>query len=160
MTAFRHTDVIARAAELVDRLVIGIGVHPRKAPMFSDDERVALLEANAEPIADEAGIEIEIVTFSNLVVTAARENGANAFFVVFATARTRLRYEMAGMNDRWRRMCKPCSSPLRRVSATSRQTSCARSRPWAATSPASFPRRWPTLKAKIAANGAEAGASP
>ncbi len=83
-----HTDVIARAAELVDRLVIGIGVHPAKAPMFSDDERVALLKAECEPIADKAGIEIEIVTFSNLVVRRRARTGPTSFFVVFATART------------------------------------------------------------------------
>ena len=95
-----HTDVIARAAELVDRLVIGIGVHPAKAPMFSDDERVALLKAECEPIADKAGIEIEIVTFSNLVVTAARENGANVIFRGLRDG-TDFDYEMqmAGMND-------------------------------------------------------------
>ena len=95
-----HTDVIARAAELVDRLVIGIGVHPAKAPMFSDDERVALLKAECEPIADKAGIEIDIVTFSNLVVTAARENGANVIFRGLRDG-TDFDYEMqmAGMND-------------------------------------------------------------
>ena len=48
-----HTDVIRRAAQVVDKLVIGIGINPGKAPMFSDDERVAMLEAEVKPIAKE-----------------------------------------------------------------------------------------------------------
>ena len=40
-----HTDVIARAARMVDTLVIGIGVHPGKTPLFSPEEKIAMLEA-------------------------------------------------------------------------------------------------------------------
>ncbi len=95
-----HLDVIARAAELVDRLVIGVGVHPAKKPMFSDDERIALIETDTAPIADKAGIEIEIVRFSNLAVSAAREHGATVIFRGLRDG-TDFDYEtqMAGMND-------------------------------------------------------------
>lgn len=75
-----HTDIIARAARLVDRLVIGIGVHPSKAPLFSDDERVEMLEAETRAVAAAAGIEIEVVTFSDLAVTAAHRFGASVIF--------------------------------------------------------------------------------
>jgi pantetheine-phosphate adenylyltransferase len=75
-----HTDIIARAARLVDRLVIGIGVHPSKAPLFSDDERVEMLEAETRAIAAAAGIEIEVVTFADLAVTAAHRFGASVIF--------------------------------------------------------------------------------
>ena len=71
-----HTDVIRRAAQVVDKLVIGIGINPGKAPMFSDDERVAMLEAEVKPIAKETGARISVVTFSGLAVDAARANGA------------------------------------------------------------------------------------
>ncbi len=71
-----HTDVIRRAAQIVDKLVIGIGVNPGKAPMFSDDERVAMLEAEVKPIAKETGARISVVTFSGLAVDAARAHGA------------------------------------------------------------------------------------
>lgn len=71
-----HTDVIRRAAQVVDKLVIGIGINPGKAPMFSDDERVAMLEAEVKPIAKETGARISVVTFSGLAVDAARVHGA------------------------------------------------------------------------------------
>ncbi len=75
-----HTDIISRASRLVDRLVIGIGVHPAKSPLFADDERVAMLEAETKPIAKAAGIPIEVVTFSDLAVTAAQRFGAEVIF--------------------------------------------------------------------------------
>jgi len=75
-----HTDIIARASRLVDRLVIGIGVHPAKTPLFADKERVAMLEAETRPIAKVAGIPIEVFTFSDLAVSAAQRFGANVIF--------------------------------------------------------------------------------
>ena len=50
-----HTDVIRRAAALLDRLVIGVGVNPGKAPMFTEDERIAMLKAEVGPIAASNG---------------------------------------------------------------------------------------------------------
>lgn len=75
-----HTDIIARASRLVDRLVIGIGVHPAKAPLFSDEERVEMLEAETRAIASSAGIDIDVITFSDLAVTAAQRVGATVIF--------------------------------------------------------------------------------
>lgn len=94
-----HTDVIDRAARLVDRLVIGIGVHPAKAPMFSDEERVDMLRAETRPIAKSTGTSIEIVTFAGLAVLAAREHGAEVIFRGLRDG-TDFDYEMqmAGMN--------------------------------------------------------------
>lgn len=75
-----HTDIIARAARLVDRLVIGIGVHPSKAPLFDAAERVEMLEAETRAIASAAGIAIDVVTFSDLAVSAAQRFGAGVIF--------------------------------------------------------------------------------
>jgi pantetheine-phosphate adenylyltransferase len=75
-----HTDIIARASRLVDRLVIGIGVHPAKAPLFSADERVEMLEAETRVIATTSGIPIEVLTFSDLAVSAAERFGADVIF--------------------------------------------------------------------------------
>lgn len=96
---FGHTDVIARAAELVDRLVIGIGVHPSKAPLFSPAERVEMLRKETLLIADKSGTEIDIVTFDNLAVDAARSEGATVIFRGLRDG-TDFDYEMqmAGMN--------------------------------------------------------------
>lgn len=94
-----HRDVIARAARLVDRLVIGIGVHPAKAPMFSAEERVAMLAQETEPIAMTTGTVIEITTFDTLAVTAAAACGASIIFRGLRDG-TDFDYEMqmAGMN--------------------------------------------------------------
>ena len=94
-----HTDVIGRAALLVDRLVIGVGVHPAKAPLFTEAERVDLLKAEVKPIARRTGTEIEIVTFSRLAVDEARLHGATVIFRGLRDG-TDFDYEMqmAGMN--------------------------------------------------------------
>ncbi len=94
-----HTDVIARAAGLVDRLVIGIGVHPGKAPLFDAAERKRMLEAETKPIAKASGTAIDVATFDNLVVNAAADNKATVIFRGLRDA-SDFDYEMqmAGMN--------------------------------------------------------------
>jgi pantetheine-phosphate adenylyltransferase len=94
-----HADVIARACRLVDKLVIGIGAHDTKKPMFSARERTAMLEAETKPIAVSTGTEIGIVTFDGLVVDAAREHRAGVIVRGLRDA-TDFDYEMqmAGMN--------------------------------------------------------------
>ncbi|MFK9326033.1 adenylyltransferase/cytidyltransferase family protein, partial [Escherichia coli] len=66
-----HTDVIARGAKLVDRLVIGIGVNPGKAPLFTAKERIAMLKAEVKPIVEATGTTIDVVTFEGLAIDAA-----------------------------------------------------------------------------------------
>lgn len=94
-----HTDVIRRAAALVDALVIGIGVNPGKAPMFSDGERVAMLEEDVKAIASDTGTRISVVTFSGLAVEAARTHKASVIFRGLRDG-TDFDYEMqmSGMN--------------------------------------------------------------
>jgi pantetheine-phosphate adenylyltransferase len=94
-----HTDVITRAARMVDTLVIGIGVHPGKTPMFTTEEKIAMLEAETAAIAKKTGCRLEIVTFSGLTVDAAREAKASVIFRGLRDG-TDLDYEMqmAGMN--------------------------------------------------------------
>lgn len=94
-----HSDVIWRAAGLVDKLVIGVGVNPGKAPMFSDGERVAMLEAETKDIARDTGTRISVVTFSGLAVAAAAKHGATIIIRGLRDG-TDFDYEMqmAGMN--------------------------------------------------------------
>jgi pantetheine-phosphate adenylyltransferase len=94
-----HTDVIQRAALLVDRLVIGVGIHATKAPLFTDGERIDMLTAETKAIAKATGTEIEIVTFGNLAVDAARAHAASVIFRGLRDG-TDFDYEMqmAGMN--------------------------------------------------------------
>jgi pantetheine-phosphate adenylyltransferase len=94
-----HMDVIVGAARMVDTLVVGIGVHPGKTPLFSADEKVDMLKAETAPVAAETGCRIEIGTFDNLTVEAARAAGATLIFRGLRDG-TDFDYEMqmAGMN--------------------------------------------------------------
>lgn len=94
-----HTDVIRRAAALVDELVIGIGVNPGKAPLFSETERVTMLDEEVSAIAQATGTKIKVVTFCGLAVTAARAHKAGVIVRGLRDG-TDFDYEMqmAGMN--------------------------------------------------------------
>jgi pantetheine-phosphate adenylyltransferase len=95
-----HLDVVRNAVRLADRLVIAIGVHPGKAPLFSAEERLAMLEETCAPLAKAANCELSCITFSDLVVTAAQRLGAH-FLIRGLRDGTDLDYEMqmAGMNE-------------------------------------------------------------
>ncbi len=69
---FGHLDVIARAARVVDKLVIGIGTHGSKQGLLSPEERLALVGEVARPVAEHSGLKLEVVTFSGLTVEAAK----------------------------------------------------------------------------------------
>jgi pantetheine-phosphate adenylyltransferase len=72
-----HMDIITRTARFVDRLVISVGVHHGKKPLFTIEDRVDMLKAETVSVAKKAGIKIEVRTFDNLSVDAARDAGAN-----------------------------------------------------------------------------------
>ena len=118
-----HLDVLDRAARLVDRLVIGIGVHPSKAPLFTVDEKIAMLKEDADPIAKHTGCLIETTTFAGLVVDAAKAAGATAIFRGLRDG-TDLDYEMqmAGMNGAMapavQTVFLPASPEVRHITAT------------------------------------------
>jgi pantetheine-phosphate adenylyltransferase len=94
-----HLDVVRQACRLVSRLVIAIGVHPGKAPLFSSEDRTALLRETCGPLAAAEGTDLEIATFDDLAVSAARRYGATLFIRGLRDG-TDLDYEMqlAGMN--------------------------------------------------------------
>jgi pantetheine-phosphate adenylyltransferase len=94
-----HVDVIRGALLLCDRLIVAIGVHPGKAPLFTAEERAEMIETVCAPLAGKLNCEFEVVTFAGLAVDAARENGAG-IIVRGLRDGTDLDYEMsmAGMN--------------------------------------------------------------
>jgi pantetheine-phosphate adenylyltransferase len=94
-----HVDVIHNACRLVDRLVIGIGIHPGKAPLFCAEERASLLLESCGAFAAEARTALEVVTFDDLAVSAARRAGAGLLIRGLRDG-SDLDYEMqlAGMN--------------------------------------------------------------
>ncbi|HUG48320.1 MAG TPA: pantetheine-phosphate adenylyltransferase [Candidatus Limnocylindria bacterium] len=73
---YGHLDVIARAAGLFERLVVGVLTNPRKSPLLGLDERLAVIrEALADELGD-AGRRVEVSGFDGLTVDFARRSGA------------------------------------------------------------------------------------
>lgn len=94
-----HLDVVRSAVRLADRLVLAIGNHPGKTPLFSAEERLAMLEKISAPLGRDAGCEIVCTTFGDLVVSAAKRVGATILIRGLRDAAD-FDYEMqmAGMN--------------------------------------------------------------
>jgi pantetheine-phosphate adenylyltransferase len=94
-----HLDVVRGAVRLADKLVLAVGIHPGKTPLFSPDERLAMLTEICAPVAREAGCAFACLTFADLVVAAARREGASILVRGVRDA-TDFDYEMqmAGMN--------------------------------------------------------------
>ncbi|RYC17232.1 pantetheine-phosphate adenylyltransferase [Ciceribacter ferrooxidans] len=94
-----HLDVLVQSLNVVSKVIVGIGIHPGKAPMFSYDERAELIRLSlAEAMPGRVG-DISVVSFDNLAVDAARRHGAK-LLVRGLRDGTDLDYEMqmAGMN--------------------------------------------------------------
>jgi len=91
-----HIDIIRRGAKLVDRLVIGVATNPSKSPMFTLDERMAIIQRE---VADFEG-EIHVVSFDSLLMDFAEREGASVI-VRGLRAVTDFEYEfqMTGMNQ-------------------------------------------------------------
>ena len=96
-----HLDVIARAARLLDRLVVGVSISAGKGPMFSLEERVELVRAEISAIATRNGMVIEVVPFDTLLVDFARKVGASMIVRgLRAVSDFDYEFQMAGMNYR------------------------------------------------------------
>jgi len=94
-----HIDVVRHAARLAGRLVIAIGVHPGKAPLFPAEARMAMIEETCGAVVREAGCGFSCITFDDLAVATARRVGATVMIRGLRDG-TDLDYEMqlAGMN--------------------------------------------------------------
>lgn len=94
-----HIDIITRAASLVDKLVIGVAINRDKGPLFSLEERVAMIEAECETLAAATGIEITVHPFENLLIHCAQDVGASVIVRgLRAVADFEYEYQMVGMN--------------------------------------------------------------
>jgi pantetheine-phosphate adenylyltransferase len=95
-----HLDVVRHAVHLCDRLIVAIGVHSAKKPLFSTEERFAMVREVFAPLAAKAGCAFDATTYDNLTVTAAQKAGATLMIRGLRDG-TDLDYEMqlAGMNE-------------------------------------------------------------
>ncbi len=91
-----HMDIIRRGAKLVDRLVIGVTTNPSKSPMFSLEERMAMVQRE---VADVSG-EIHVVSFDSLLMDFAEREGAGVIVRgLRAVSDFEYEYQMTGMNQ-------------------------------------------------------------
>lgn len=92
-----HADIIRRGAKLVDKLIIGVTTNPSKNPMFSTDERFAMVEREVKNL----GLNnVEVVGFNALLVKFAQKQGASVIIRgLRAVADFEYEYQMAGMNQ-------------------------------------------------------------
>ena len=96
-----HIDIIRRATVLVDRLVIGVAINRDKGPLFTLEERVAMIERECRRVAEETGCEIVAHPFENLLINCARDVGAQMIIRgLRAVADFEYEFQMVGMNRR------------------------------------------------------------
>jgi len=94
-----HIDIFKRGLRLVDRLVVGVATNPSKDPMFSLEERVAMVDREARPLAEDAGVEFEVVQFDELLMHFAENVGADIIIRgLRAVADFEYEFQMTGMN--------------------------------------------------------------
>jgi pantetheine-phosphate adenylyltransferase len=96
-----HQDIILRAGLLVDRLVIGVAANAGKGPLFTLEERVALVRHDVQTLTTHSGNPIEVRPFDTLLMNFANEVGAHVVIRgLRAVSDFEYEFQMAGMNAR------------------------------------------------------------
>jgi pantetheine-phosphate adenylyltransferase len=96
-----HLDIIGRAARMFDKLVVGVAMNAGKGPLFPIAERVELVEAELQAVAERTGTLIEVRPFDTLLVRFAEQLGASVIVRgLRAVSDFDYEFQMAGMNYR------------------------------------------------------------
>ncbi len=96
-----HVDIISRAARVVNTLIVGVSVNAGKDPLFTLDERVAMLEDEVAQMDKDLGGRITIKPFDNLLVDFVEDAGASVIIRgLRAVSDFEYEFQMAGMNAR------------------------------------------------------------
>jgi pantetheine-phosphate adenylyltransferase len=94
-----HLDLVRQASRLADRLVLAVGTHPGKTPLFGTQEKLAMIEETCGELARASGCELACITFDDLVVAAAQRERATLLIRGLRSASDfDYEMEMAGMN--------------------------------------------------------------
>lgn len=94
-----HLDIIQRASQLVDRLVIGVAINRDKGPLFNLEERVAMVQAQCDELAKDTATEFVVHPFENLLIDCAHEVNATVILRgLRAVADFEYEFQMVGMN--------------------------------------------------------------
>ncbi|MBR9970431.1 pantetheine-phosphate adenylyltransferase [Magnetospirillum sulfuroxidans] len=96
-----HLDIVTRAAKVVDKLIVAVAINAGKGPLYSLDERVALVKAEVAEVGRQHKVIIEVRAFDNLLVDFARDCGAQIIIRgLRAVSDFEYEFQMAGMNAR------------------------------------------------------------
>lgn len=91
-----HMDIIRRGAKLVDELIIGVTTNAAKSPMFSDDERIAMVEREVATIG---AAHIRVVGFNSLLMDFAEVHKASTVIRgIRGVTDFEYEYQLTGMN--------------------------------------------------------------
>ena len=95
-----HGDIIQRAAQIVDRLVIGVAINLNKGPMFNLDERVEMVRNELDAMKRRLkGCVIEVHPYDDLTIHCAQEHGAKIIIRgLRAVTDFEYEYQLVGMN--------------------------------------------------------------
>lgn len=93
-------DIIKRGLKLVDELVIGVATNASKTPMFTLEQRVAMVEREISGLANIDGGALKVVSFNSLLMNFAVEQEATVIVRgLRAVSDFEYEYQMAGMNQ-------------------------------------------------------------
>ena len=94
-----HLDIMKRASNLCDKLVIAVAINRSKSPLFALDERVEMVENVVEPFRDY--VDVEVLPFEGLLIHFVEKVGASMIVRgLRAVSDFEYEFQMAGMNDR------------------------------------------------------------
>ncbi len=97
---FGHVDVITRAMRVVDRLIIGVAVDSVKTPLFTVEQRVAMVEEGVASLVEQ-GNDIVVQGFEGLLIDFAKNHDATILVRgLRAASDFEYEFQMAGMNSR------------------------------------------------------------
>ena len=92
-----HLDIIRRGAQLVDQRIIGVTTNPSKNPMFTPEERMAMV---TREVAAQGIENVSVMGFNALLMKFAEKQGASVIVRgLRAVADFEYEYQMAGMNQ-------------------------------------------------------------
>lgn len=96
-----HMDIISRATQVVDQLIVGVAANDEKSPLFSLEERVAMVREEVAAMTNGDGSDIEVYPFDTLLMDFVVGNGATIIIRgLRAVSDFEFEFQMAGMNRR------------------------------------------------------------
>ncbi len=93
-----HIDLVIRASNLFERVIVAVAINPSKEPTFTLDERVDLAEQTLNTLNN-----VEVCGFKGLLVDVAQEKGADVILRgLRAVSDFEHEFQLAGMNRKMR----------------------------------------------------------